>query len=500
MGSASVYEYIGKMNELTVEDLNASTELYKYVFSEKDGLIVNNLAANRPTRSDMVWVLGGSSAGTQWSTSEFQRPKDLIEGWNKTAKPAVTAITLDPSQYYTIYFKAYQLTHGNAQYVFDFSLFRRNYCYYVGGAIVYSGGQTSIKYNGGNAEGVTEQIAAFYDSNGGSANIMGRFSGSNAWQNPVIACIVFKGNLSEATVRSRLASEDFTDATIIHYNNQGTLVEDNEFIPADPNNSGFDIHGFPLGIPQDEDIGYEEITDDISRFYDTDGNLVDDMLVYSDDYLAEPIAGSMGNFDKVLYGDLGAHNEYKVQNFEVKFRVFVRATDANYRYFVNRYNTNGSGTIGGRGGFLIIHRSGAYWELITTYDASNLENWVTTAPAVDNNWYEVSFKKYGTTCDWSINDISGTINGTNSNINYPIADVKSFIGVISDANNLPSVFNVPDCLFNYLEFYELNVSGDRINELINLQFSETKGLVVHRYSVGIITKQGLPPQPEIWYD
>jgi hypothetical protein len=52
------------------------------------------------------------------------------------------------------------------------------------------------------------------------------------------------------------------------------------------------------GIEDTEDIGYEEITDDISRFYGTDGNQIKDIVNYSE--FPEPMAGSVGNFDGII--------------------------------------------------------------------------------------------------------------------------------------------------------------------------------------------------------
>jgi len=44
-------------------------------------LKVFNKAANAPINSDVDWILNGSTPGTQWGTSDYQRPTSLIDGY-----------------------------------------------------------------------------------------------------------------------------------------------------------------------------------------------------------------------------------------------------------------------------------------------------------------------------------------------------------------------------------------------------------------------------------
>jgi hypothetical protein len=75
---------IAYINHNTINDsgdtINSIADLQ---FSETSGIVVHNLGADRPANSDMSWVLGGSSDGAQWATSDLQYPKNLIEGFNK---------------------------------------------------------------------------------------------------------------------------------------------------------------------------------------------------------------------------------------------------------------------------------------------------------------------------------------------------------------------------------------------------------------------------------
>jgi len=82
-------------------------------------------------------------------------------------------------------------------------------------------------------------------------------------------------------------------------------LDDTDGIQLIPSENTFDRNPFDApalvasGIEQGENITYEEIVGDISRFYSTDDNQVNDLLTYSD--FPEPVVGSQADFDNGLH-------------------------------------------------------------------------------------------------------------------------------------------------------------------------------------------------------
>jgi hypothetical protein len=171
-----------------------------YRFSETSGLTVFDLSENG---LDATWQLNGSSDGSQWANSNFQYPKNLVEGfWVSNLEDGI------------------------------------KYPYNVGGDKLFVRSYNAIVE---------------------SENIFDR--------NPMNAPALFKA-----------------------------------------------------GVIQNENINYESIKLDNSKFYDDfENRRIFSSLVYED--FVEPISGSVANFNGDVYGLIPYNPEYEISNFGLEFDI-----------------------------------------------------------------------------------------------------------------------------------------------------------------------------------
>jgi hypothetical protein len=329
-------------------------ELVKLKFSETNGPFVLNTAADAPVNSHMDWILGGSTEGTQWGTSAGQRPNNLIDGclpvlyFGATERLSTPSVVDMSSKQVTFDVDAiYTGDNTRTNWIFQ----NREDTVKDGTSswfhISISAGKLTVEVcedfdaNGSSGDNYLRVQSSSSEMNAGD-RITGTITQNGA--NIIVNCLINNStpSLINGTYQHTggLAYNYTSDiVSTINYRNNGSpyyygdtaiislKLTVNGSVIIDVDNTGKSIgmsgdskwmyipdtsgdgktvnkaesvydRNFAdapklvlAGIQQDEDIGYEEITDDISRFYDTDGNLIDDILVYSDDYLAEPIAG-----------------------------------------------------------------------------------------------------------------------------------------------------------------------------------------------------------------
>jgi hypothetical protein len=221
------------------------------------------------------------------------------------------------------------------------------------------------------------------------------------------------------------------------------------------------------GVSMDEDISYEEIVGDISRFYDKDGDLVKNALVYSDDYLAEPMAGSVLKFTGTEYATIKDNNtvdRYIYLQTKIK-REFDDGTNGKVLYHegdsltgitdAKVYGVN-------KNGFLYV-QEGTSATLSSIYIPKDEVHDI--GIKVYHNGTDVVAEFY---VDGILRDSFTTLYDlftARQNIAITLNSVNSWVGEIH----------------NY-KLYEVTNNGNTLTEFVNYPLSETNGLIAHDIS------------------
>ena len=529
----------GQMFVLEYYELDGSgnriKELIKLNFSETNGLVWHNLAADAPANSNASVILDGSSDGTQWDVSELQYPKNLFEGFNKAGYFAnrralgykfgvntndiVTfefAATMPDTTSQQVFFTSDGGGAGRVEWYINNA--SQLYVGFNGQSNRYAndlvaGGTYKIKVEAHNSQSFTETLM-FIDDVEQTRQFSA--SGTLSMQNTALYLGSNAGGGAPCdNVSMHYFKVDINGTEVIHYDFTGgdaltaPNVTDNPdpnsemnwensdgvytLIPADPNNKGKDIYGDDLqilgrdraansaentydrnpmdapelvaaGINQGEDIDYATITGDISRFYDSyEQNRLLSSLVYGD--FVEPIAGSVGNFDGVLYGKIPHDESYRL--LEPVFKTKINYVDYTANQHIFSAGKNGGG-----------NRTGMNYNIINNdlriginYDNSATQWTEMGYNLVDGNTYEIEVW-----VDDTAQRVYAKVNGEQKDfamidsIRLTTSFYNMWIGAY-DNDGVPYYFATGK--FYYLSY------GSATQELINLKFSEEKGLIWH---------------------
>jgi hypothetical protein len=414
----------GEIYNVEYYSLNATTgaretQLFKSNFSERNGRIWYNTAVDAPAATNAAVILNGSTDGDQWSTSDVQRPTNLLDGFNHyDYYKGATRLELGDHSEFEIqnleieiefipleekdnWFCAIQVADGTT---------------YAGGLILAArttSGNTKIRYASRQAESVSlvdlleSTLAPIANKRnylslrkfGAGATVDINLNGSSETLSTTA------GNLEFSTVQTQntwIGQEDNQSSSIGLFggirvfrlygldasgNRVSTLIDmdyDNPigdvvrniassaplgsdgyyadgirsllYVPKNPSipdedaagaSLVYDAQGIKLlptenlydrnyadartplnaGIAQGEDISYEDITADISRFYRDRGTWVQDLLTYSD--FVEPMSSggyNMTNNQYVTYPSNDTLTPANGDTIEVSCRINFNST------------------------------------------------------------------------------------------------------------------------------------------------------------------------------
>lgn len=165
-----------------------------------------------------------------------------------------------------------------------------------------------------------------------------------------------------------------------------------------------------------------------------------------------------------VLGMFGYHPEFQVQNFEINQRIMISDNSYHRRTLVVAYETE----VGYRGGILFFHRNATGFELVIAIDSDTAANYNTGIIPVNGTWYDIVFKKIGTAITWDINGTTGSFTATTANVQYSSRNTPTTIGAVYTGGFIPNSLLAMMGAIEYLKFYELDGSGARIKELINI--------------------------------
>lgn len=176
------------------------------------------------------------------------------------------------------------------------------------------------------------------------------------------------------------------------------------------------------------------------------------------------------NFDGTNYLILGYHAEFELQNFEYEWQGVFEAGS-------NRvWGINSSEPSSRSGHWLVFKTPGQPFFQYTIGSSSTGSIFHTTLTEnLEDILVTSKFKKFGTSYEFTINGImvSGTIPQT---ILYSTTNPEA--GTYIGRRALPSTALPYLGTMNYCRYYELNASGDRIADLINIDKSNDNGTEV----------------------
>ena len=175
-------------------------------------------------------------------------------------------------------------------------------------------------------------------------------------------------------------------------------------------------------------------------------------------------------FDGTNYLLLGYHSEFNLQDFEYEWEgVFEAGSD-------RVWGANNSGAANPRSGHMFVFDPPAapFFQYANSNSSVGLIFHSTPTESLEGILVTSKFKKFGTTYEFTINGVmdSGTI------LHTMFYNTGSGYGTYIGRRPLPLTAKPFIGTMNYCRYYELNASGDRIKDLINIDAANDTGIIV----------------------
>lgn len=472
----AIHEIDGSYNRLST--------LFETNFPEGSGLTTYNMGADAPSGSDIVWT-DVATTDKQWATDNLTRPTNLLDGYWKGAPVLDDFVATQPWTDPTVpngYTKGG--THDANNFVEEHA---------KGARFVSDGTNLDFRKNISSLI-VTHVIVKVTEITGSLAITNGTITvayistvGTHVieWDRGTFNLVIIKRNSACDVV---IAHIQYEDRIKYPYNvgSDKTFVAPklNSLIPTEntyDRNPMDDAALTAAGILQDEDISYEDIIGDESRFHDqseTERTL--SLLSYSD--IIEPIAGSA--FDYVTlkpYINLGIHTEYRVLNGRITCYVKYNSGTTITLFGIEGNDYWSAGTM--RGYCLEVRH--ATMEFVARYHGLNY------TIDVSGTWDDSIINKvvmefYDGDMYIYCNDV--LVDTITATWTVQWSSYGSWLGAAAySATDIDSVAPngaTAEYTIYSLLYEELDVAAAWVKDLIDIRFSEEKGGVYYNLAAG----------------
>jgi hypothetical protein len=175
-----------------------------------------------------------------------------------------------------------------------------------------------------------------------------------------------------------------------------------------------------------------------------------------------------------LYGQIASNSAFEVQNYELNFDIIPTVNTGNNQCILGIQKSSGDAN---------------GLRMLFSDTAINLQHFATDAihstsiPKTNGVLYKIRIKYFNGTRTIIVNGAE-VYSLAHTDVKYTGANprITSF-GTDPEGISVPSLRWIANMKLFNVEYYELDASGNRINELINLNFSEEEGLLVHNIAV-----------------